>query len=117
MALAEAVAQLQKVNVGLAAPGIAESLGLDNEQLGFAMAVFFLTYFSLQTPMVMATQRLGARRAVPLVLVSIALISMSQTLCRSYGTLLFVRALLGVAEVRPLREALPPAAGPAGGLR
>ena len=98
MALAEAVAQLQKVNVGLAAPGIAESLNLNNEQLGFAMAIFFLTYFSFQTPMVLLTQRLGPRKAVPLVLVAISIISMSQTVCRSYGTLLFVRALLGVAE-------------------
>lgn len=98
LALAEGVAQLQKVNISYAAPGIKKTLNINNDQLGLALSILFLTYPLAMVPMTMLGKRFGPRKFIPVSLLLIAAFSMLQTIMPNFGSFVAMRALLGVAE-------------------
>ena len=98
MALALWCSWLEKLNVGLALPGIKESLGITDEQAGFAVSAFFITYPIFMMPSVLLAKRLGPRLGLALMLASFGIIGMLQSTARTLGELVVLRLALGVCE-------------------
>jgi len=92
------VTYLDRVNVGFAALTANRDLGLSTSQFAFGAGIFFLGYFIAELPSNLALERVGPRRWLARILVSIGLISGCMVAVQGARSFYLVRFLLGVAE-------------------
>jgi ACS family tartrate transporter-like MFS transporter len=89
---------LDRVNVGFAALTMNRDLGFSPSIYGLAASVFFISYALFQIPATIFLERLGARRAVCIIMVAWGAVSASTALVREPAGFYAARFLLGVAE-------------------
>src|SRR5258708_19179340 len=92
------VAFLDRINVGFAALGMQEQLGMSSAAYGFAAGVFFWGYLPFQLPSNLVLARVGARRWIAIIMVAWGVISCCTALVGSARSFSILRFLLGVAE-------------------
>ncbi len=91
-------ASLDRSNVSFAALQMNKDLGFGPEVYGFGASLFFLPYALTAIPSNLALDRWGARRWLPVLLMSWGLISAGMAFIQGSGSFYFLRFLLGVAE-------------------
>lgn len=98
MAVAMLFAILDKVNLGFAALTMNQDLGLSNTAFGTAAGAFAIGYLLFGVPATLLLHRLGARRAISLMMLAWGLCSAATAFVTGPQELLVVRFLLGMAE-------------------
>jgi ACS family tartrate transporter-like MFS transporter len=89
---------LDRVNVGFAALTMNRDLGFSPSIYGLAASIFFVSYAMFQIPATMFLERIGARRAVCLIMAAWGTVSAATALVREPVGFYAARFLLGVAE-------------------
>jgi ACS family tartrate transporter-like MFS transporter len=89
---------LDRVNVGFAGLTMNRDLGFSPSVYGLAASMFFVSYAMFQIPATMFLERLGARRAVAIIMAAWGMISASTALVSAPTGFYAARFLLGVAE-------------------
>ncbi|MFC1473906.1 MFS transporter [Rhodococcus qingshengii] len=79
-------------------PQIGQEFGLSNAQKGLLVSAFFLTYTLAQIPGGLVTDKLGGRRVAAAATLTWSVFTAFTGLVHSYGLLLAVRALFGLAQ-------------------
>lgn len=98
LALAYFMANLERTNLGVAALGMNESLGLTSATYGLAAGLYFIGYFVFEIPSNMAMARFGARRWLARIAVSWGVVATATAAVQGPGSLYAMRILLGIAE-------------------
>lgn len=89
---------LDRVNIGFAAVTMNADLGISATTYGWAAGIFFIGYVIFQIPSNIALNKIGARRWLPVIIVTWGLISMGMALVKTGESLMIARFLLGAAE-------------------
>jgi ACS family tartrate transporter-like MFS transporter len=89
---------LDRVNVGFAGLTMNRDLGFSPSVYGLAASVFFVSYAMFQIPATMFLERLGARRAVAIIMAAWGTVSAATALVHEPIGFYAARFLLGVAE-------------------
>lgn len=89
---------LDRVNVGFAALTMNRDLGFSPSVYGLAASTFFVSYALFQIPATMLLERIGARRAVCLIMAAWGAVSAGTALVNEPFGFYTARFLLGVAE-------------------
>src|SRR6478672_2353994 len=89
---------LDRVNVGFAALTMNRDLGFSPSVYGLAASIFFLSYAMFQIPATMTLERLGARRAVAIIMAAWGAVSAGTAFVAEPTGFYTARFLLGVAE-------------------
>jgi len=89
---------LDRVNVGFAALTMNRDLGFSPSVYGLAASVFFVSYAMFQIPATMFLERIGARRAVAIIMAAWGTVSAATALVNAPAGFYAARFLLGVAE-------------------
>src|SRR5215475_6283459 len=89
---------LDRVNVGFAALTMNRDLGFSPSVYGLAASIFFVSYAMFQIPATMFLERIGARRAVAIIMAAWGTISAATALVSQPTGFYAARFLLGVAE-------------------
>ncbi len=89
---------LDRVNVGFAGLTMNRDLGFSPSVYGLAASIFFVSYAIFQIPATMFLERLGARRAVALIMAAWGTVSAATSLVHEPIGFYAARFLLGVAE-------------------
>jgi MFS transporter, ACS family, tartrate transporter len=89
---------LDRVNVGFAALTMNRDLGFSPSVYGLAASIFFVSYAMFQIPATMFLERIGARRAVCLIMAGWGTVSAATALVSAPSGFYAARFLLGVAE-------------------
>ncbi|NPT35695.1 MFS transporter [Paraburkholderia xenovorans] len=91
-------AYLDRVNVGIAALQMNDSIGLSAAAFGFGGGVFFLGYFLFEVPSNLLLQRFGARRWIARIMITWGVIAASMVFVEGTRSFVVLRFLLGAAE-------------------
>ena len=112
---------LDRQTVSILAPTIQKELGLNNEALGLLFSVFYYTYTLAQFSIGLLLDRSNLRWAFAIAVVAWSTVAGLTSLAGGFGSLLFFRLLLGIAEsanwpaaMRIVARALPPRDRPLG---
>lgn len=89
---------IDRVNVSFAKTHIAASLGLSDTAYGLGAGLFFVGYFFFQVPSNLLLDRIGARRAITLIILLWGVISAGGAFVRSEEQFYAQRLVLGAAE-------------------
>ena len=89
---------LDRVNVGFAALTMNRDLGFSASVYGLAASIFFVSYAMFQIPATMFLERLGARRAVAIIMAAWGAVSAGTAFVSEPTGFYTARFLLGVAE-------------------
>jgi len=89
---------MDRTNIGFALGGLHHDLGIDAAQQGLAAGVFFLGYLTLQIPGGHLAEHWSAKKFVGIMILIWGVLAISMGFVQSFGMLLVVRFLLGVAE-------------------
>jgi MFS family permease len=89
---------MDRTNIGFALDGLHHDLGIDKTQQGLAAGVFFIGYLTLQIPGGHLAEHWSAKKFVGIMILVWGVLAMLGGLVQSFGQLLVVRFLLGVAE-------------------
>ncbi|KAH3670859.1 hypothetical protein WICMUC_004828 [Wickerhamomyces mucosus] len=90
---------LDKSNIGNAeAAGMAEDLGLINNQYGNAVSLLFVTYTIFETPVALCLKYIGAKTCLSLLVLCFGITSLCTSFVHNYKSLVAVRVLLGFFE-------------------
>jgi len=89
---------LDRVNVGFAGLTMNRDLGFSASVYGLAASMFFVSYALFQIPATMFLERLGARRAVAIIMAAWGTVSAATALVSAPTGFYAARFLLGVAE-------------------
>jgi ACS family tartrate transporter-like MFS transporter len=89
---------LDRVNVGFAALTMNRDLGFSPSVYGLAASTFFVSYALFQIPATMFLERIGARRAVAIIMAAWGTVSAATALVSAPAGFYAARFLLGVAE-------------------
>jgi len=89
---------LDRVNVGFAALTMNRDLGFSPSVYGAAASIFFVSYAMFQIPATMFLERLGARRAVAIIMAAWGAVSAATAFVSAPAGFYTARFLLGVAE-------------------
>ena len=92
------ISSTEKLSISLAADGIMRDLGLNSEQFGFIVSIYFVTYASLPVPAVMLVKKMGARVGLATLAFAFGVVSMSTAGVTNFTSLLILRLLLGATE-------------------
>jgi len=98
MMLFYVVNYLDRVNVGFAALTMNADLGLTPTEYGLGASLFFASYILFQVPASVALERLGATRAIFLMLTVWGAVSASTALAQGAASFATIRFFLGAAE-------------------
>lgn len=98
LAVGQAVAYIDRANLGILAPLIGRDLGLDHAMMGVVLGAFYWSYSASQMPAGYAVDRLGIRYILPLTATLWSLANAATAIVSGLGALLAVRLCLGVAE-------------------
>ncbi|CCC81802.1 MFS transporter [Thermoproteus tenax] len=89
---------IDRVNIGIAALGMKQALGLTDADLGLAAGIFFIGYFILEIPGTYIVERYSARKWIARILISWGLITMLTGFVQDKLQLYAARFALGLAE-------------------
>jgi MFS transporter, ACS family, tartrate transporter len=89
---------LDRVNVGFAALTMNRDLGFSPSVYGFAASIFFISYALFQIPATVLLERMGARRAVCVIMAAWGAVSAATALVSAPIGFYAARFLLGMAE-------------------
>jgi MFS family permease len=89
---------MDRTNIGFAFDGIGKSLHVSSSGEGLAGGIFFIGYLALQFPGGHLAEHWSAKRFVGIMILVWGVLAVLSGLVQSYGQLLVVRFLLGVAE-------------------
>lgn len=92
------ISYMDRTNISFAFSGLGQDLHLDKAQQGLAGGVFFLGYLVLQIPGGHLAERWSAKKFVTIMIVAWGVFALLSGVVQSFGQLLVVRLLLGVAE-------------------
>ncbi|SUS06574.1 Sugar phosphate permease [uncultured Defluviicoccus sp.] len=92
------ISYFDRVNIGLALPGIIQDLGITPSEAGLAGGIFFWGYTATFLAAGWLAPRFGARRMVLFSLIAWGAFAMLTGLVRNLQELIVVRFLLGAAE-------------------
>lgn len=98
---------IDRVCFSTLADPIQKDLGISDDQKGYILGAFFLTYALFQIPMGTLADRFGARAVLALSIAAWSLVTAATGFAQSFVTLVVVRLMLGVSEA----GAYPAAAG------
>jgi sugar phosphate permease len=96
--VANTINYIDRVNISVAGPEIAQQFGLGPEALGIVFSCFFYSYTLLVLPMGLLTDRFGARFVMNTAMVIWALGSLATGSASSFTLLIAARLLLGIGE-------------------
>ena len=89
---------VDRVNLSVAAPTLMEVFGLTPTEMGVLMSAFFWSYVIIMIPAGMLLVKFGAKFIMGISCFLWGLATMATALVNGFGSFLFVRILLGVAE-------------------
>jgi MFS family permease len=89
---------MDRTNIGFALDGLHDDLGIDSTQQGLAAGVFFIGYLTLQIPGGHLAEHWSAKKFVGIMILVWGVLAVLGGFVQSFGQLLAVRFLLGVAE-------------------
>ncbi|NHN84682.1 MFS transporter [Acetobacter musti] len=89
---------LDRVNVGFAKLQMADALGLNDRQYGFAAGIFFLGYVACGVPGNLMLEKFGARRWIATIMVTWGALSAGLAFVHNAGEFYVLRFLTGAAE-------------------
>ena len=90
---------LNRSNIGNAAvAGMNDQLNLSPAQYSTAVSVFYATYVGLIFPFVLALRKIKPHRAITAMSIAWSFVTIGTAFCKSYGSLVACRLLLGVSE-------------------
>src|SRR6202034_4420402 len=92
------VAFLDRVNLGFAALQMNQDLGFSATVYGLGAGMFFISYFSLETPSNLILVRTGARIWIARIMFTWGLLSGAMAFIQGETSFYIVRFLLGAAE-------------------
>ena len=92
------VSYLDRTNIGFAALGMNQDLGLTATLFGWAAGLFFLGYFLFEIPSNLLMQRFGARIWIARIMITWGLISMATAFVTGPISFSIARFMLGLAE-------------------
>jgi ACS family tartrate transporter-like MFS transporter len=92
------VSFLDRSNVGFAAFGMNQAIGLTPAMFGLGSGLFFLGYIAFQVPSNLMLLRVGARVWIAIVVVAWGVVSMASALVVGPHSFYAMRVLLGIAE-------------------
>lgn len=87
-----------RILMSVAKDPVAESLALDDTQMGWVMAIFALGYALFQTPAGLFADKLGPRKVLTAVVTLWSLFTALTGVAWNYGVLLVIRFLFGAGE-------------------
>lgn len=87
-----------RILMSVAKDPVAESLSLDDTQMGWVMAIFALGYALFQTPAGLLADKLGPRKVLTAVVTLWSLFTALTGVAWNYGVLLVIRFLFGAGE-------------------
>ncbi|MFZ7943847.1 MFS transporter [Neobacillus sp. 19] len=91
-------AYISRANLGYAALGMNDDLGITARQFGLIAGIFFIGYFIFEVPSNMLLQKFGARIWIARILITWGIVAMITGFAQSVTHLYILRFLLGVAE-------------------
>jgi len=89
---------VDRVNMSIAGPSIAEELGLSSGTLGLLFSAFFWSYTLMLVPVGWLTDRYGTRVIIPLAIAVWSIGAVATGLMNRFSTMLGARLLLGAGE-------------------
>jgi MFS family permease len=89
---------IDRVNVSFAKHDLGAALHLSDAAYGLGAGLFFIGYFAFQVPSNLMLHRIGARRAIALIILLWGLISAAGSLVHTEGQFYGQRLLLGASE-------------------
>lgn len=92
------ISYLDRANIGYAALGMNDALGLTSQVFGLATGIFFIGYFLFEVPSNILMEKFGARVWIARILITWGIISMATGFVQEASHLYIIRFLLGVAE-------------------
>lgn len=92
------IAFVDRTNISLALPRISRDLHLDPQQAGTVAGIFFWGYLALQIPGGHLAKHWSPKKFISILLVVWSICAIACGLARSYGEMLWMRLLLGIAE-------------------
>jgi D-galactonate transporter len=92
------VAFLDRVNLGFAALEMNKDLGFSSTVYGLGAGMFFVSYFSLETPSNLILARMGARRWIARIMLTWGIMSGAMAFVHGETSFYIIRFLLGAAE-------------------
>ncbi len=98
IALAYAIAYIDRVNISFAAQSMNAQLGFDAAVYGLGAGLFFVSYAFFEVPSNLLLLRFGARRWIARIMVTWGLLAMAMALVSTPWQFYLVRFLLGFAE-------------------
>ncbi|MFJ6376149.1 MFS transporter [Pseudarthrobacter oxydans] len=90
--------QLNRTNLGLAAPTFSVDVGISVAAYGLGAGLFFLTYASFEVPSNLLLRRFGARAWLFRIMISWSILSMAMAFVWDDWSFYIVRLLFGAAE-------------------
>ena len=89
---------IDRVCFSTLADPIQKDLGISDDQKGYILGAFFLTYALFQIPMGTLADRFGPRLVLALSIVAWSLVTAATGLVNGFGVLIVVRLMLGITE-------------------
>jgi MFS family permease len=89
---------MDRTNISFALDGLHHDLGINAAEEGLAAGIFFIGYISLQIPGGHLAEHWSAKKFVGIMILIWGVLAVVSGLVQSFGELLVVRFLLGVAE-------------------
>jgi MFS transporter, ACS family, tartrate transporter len=92
------ICYIDRTNIGFAKAGLARDVGITDAAYGLAAGIFFLGYVFFQVPSSGGMLRFGARKWLPLIVISWGVCATAMFLITDATSFNVLRFLLGVAE-------------------
>jgi MFS family permease len=89
---------MDRTNIGFALSGLQNDLHLNSAQQGLAAGIFFIGYLTLQIPGGHLAEHWSAKKFVGIMILVWGVLAVLSGFVQTFGQLLLVRFLLGVAE-------------------
>ena len=85
-------------NIALVSSGIMNDLNMDARAFGMCVSIFFIPHVIFQIPLTLLSKRMGARRALPMMMLVFGIVSVSTCAVTSIGGLMTIRVILGAVQ-------------------
>ncbi|QIQ20569.1 MFS transporter [Zophobihabitans entericus] len=92
------VAFLDRVNLSVAMPFIADEFQMTPEQSGFVLGAFFITYMLFQIPGGILGDKIGPKKVMTFAFIWWSVMTVATGVARSFGQFYIIRLLFGIGE-------------------